>query len=53
MSVTTKASPPTPLEFAVPGAKDTHLHSTAKINGYATAALDGEIGYVEDFIVDT
>jgi uncharacterized protein YrrD len=37
-----------------PGVKawDRHLRSTHEVIGYHIAALDGEIGHVEDFIVD-
>jgi sporulation protein YlmC with PRC-barrel domain len=37
-----------------PGAKawDRHLRSTHAVSGYHIAALDGDIGHVEDFIVD-
>ncbi len=37
-----------------PGAKawDRHLRSTHAVTGYQIAALDGDIGHVEDFIVD-
>jgi uncharacterized protein (TIGR02284 family) len=31
---------------------DPHLRSTAEVMGYHIAATDGEIGHVEDFIVD-
>lgn len=31
---------------------DPHLHSTHEVTGYAIQARDGEIGHVEDFIVD-
>ncbi|MEN6336529.1 MAG: PRC-barrel domain-containing protein [Phycisphaerales bacterium] len=31
---------------------DTHLRSTREIRGYRIHAIDGEIGHVEDFIVD-
>ena len=31
---------------------DPHLRSTAAVTGYHIQALDGEIGHVEDFIVD-
>jgi hypothetical protein len=32
--------------------KDPHLRSCAEVNGYHIQAVDGEIGHVEDFIVD-
>ena len=37
-----------------PGAKawDRHLRSTHEVSGYHIAALDGDIGHVEDFILD-
>ena len=37
-----------------PGAKelDAHLRSTDAVQGHAIQALDGEIGHVEDFIID-
>ena len=31
---------------------DSHLRSTQKVNDYHIQALDGEIGHVEDFIID-
>jgi len=31
---------------------DSHLHSTADVHGYHIAATDGDIGHVEDFIVE-
>ena len=31
---------------------DRHLRSTHEVTGYHLAALDGEIGHVEDFIID-
>ena len=55
MSGTSMATPPTPGEVETPGTpgkEDTHLHSTAEVNGYAIAAQDGDIGHVDDFIVD-
>jgi uncharacterized protein YrrD len=33
-------------------AEDTHLRSVAEVMGYHIEATDGEIGHVEDFIVD-
>jgi len=32
--------------------EDVHLRSTQEVSGYSTAATDGEIGIVEDFIVE-
>lgn len=32
---------------------DPHLRSTAEVTGYHIAASDGDIGHVEDFILDT
>ncbi len=31
---------------------DPHLQSTDKVTGYSIKATDGEIGEVEDFIID-
>jgi sporulation protein YlmC with PRC-barrel domain len=31
---------------------DSHLRSTDAVSGYAIDALDGEIGHVEDFVID-
>jgi len=31
---------------------DTHLRSTHEVSGYNIQATDGEIGHVEDFIID-
>lgn len=36
----------------IPDAEDTHLNSTAEVNGYAIAALDGEIGRVDGIVID-
>ncbi|HEX5885035.1 MAG TPA: PRC-barrel domain-containing protein [Pyrinomonadaceae bacterium] len=36
----------------LPEAEDTHLRSAAEVTGYYIEATDGEIGHVEDFIVD-
>lgn len=36
----------------LPEAEDTHLRSAAEVMGYHIEATDGEIGHVEDFIVD-
>ena len=33
-------------------AEDPHLRSTQAVTGYYIGANDGEIGYVEDFIID-
>jgi hypothetical protein len=37
-----------------PGAKswDRHLRSTHSVTGYRLEALDGEIGHIEDFVID-
>jgi len=39
---------------SIPGEKDrdSHLRSTHEVSGYHIQALDGEIGHVEDFIID-
>jgi hypothetical protein len=34
------------------GPDDRHLHSARVVIGYAVDAVDGEVGYVEDFVVD-
>ncbi len=40
-------------EAAEPGRRDdSHLRSTREVTGYHIHATDGEIGHVEDFIVD-
>jgi uncharacterized protein YrrD len=47
------ATPPIPL--AKPARRlreDTHLRSTQQVSGYYIKAKDGEIGHVQDFIVD-
>jgi uncharacterized protein YrrD len=42
-----------PQESSVPERKDDpHLRSTRQVTGYHIHATDGEIGHVEDFIVD-
>jgi len=33
--------------------KDTHLRSMNEVVGYRISADDGEIGHVEDFVIDT
>ena len=33
-------------------AGDAHLRSADEVRGYAIGALDGEIGHVEDFVID-
>ena len=42
-----------PSESAIPGAEQTALHSTGELKGYMVRALDGEIGHIDDFILDT
>jgi hypothetical protein len=34
------------------GSPDSHLRSTAEVHGYSIEASDGEIGHVQDFVVD-
>lgn len=41
-----------PRTERLPEAEDTHLRSAAEVTGYHIEATDGEIGHVEDFIVD-
>ncbi len=43
-----------PTEDEVPreGRGDPHLRSTKEVAGYAIGATDGEVGHVEDFVVD-
>ncbi len=45
---------PEKRRMSTPGEKpwDAHLRSTQKVTGYHIQAKDGEIGHVEDFIVD-
>jgi hypothetical protein len=40
-------------EEDAPSSDDEHLRSVAEVTGYHIQALDGEIGHVEDFILDT
>ncbi|MDF3056282.1 MAG: PRC-barrel domain containing protein [Rariglobus sp.] len=42
--------PPPARESEPPG--DPHLHSTREIRGYGIEAMDGEIGHVEDLLVE-
>ncbi len=37
---------------ATSGARDPRLRSTREVRGYRVRSLDGEIGHVEDFIID-
>jgi len=41
-------------EKSIPGTKswDRHLRSTNSLTGYRLQALDGEIGHIEDFVID-
>jgi uncharacterized protein YrrD len=41
-----------PLEAKSEEKVDSHLRTSAEVTGYQIEARDGEIGYVEDFIVD-
>jgi hypothetical protein len=41
-----------PLPDASDVSHDYHLRSTAAVSGYSLAAKDGELGHVDDFIVD-
>ncbi len=38
------------VERRAPG--DPHLHSAAEVTGYGIQATDGELGHVEDFLID-
>ena len=44
--------PPKPSETATEGKADPHLRSIREVTGYHIHASDGEMGHVEDFIVD-
>jgi len=46
------ASAAAPAMERLPEAGDTHLRSATEVTGYHIEATDGEIGHVEDFIVD-
>jgi hypothetical protein len=48
---TTPLEGPEPME-PEPSSEETHLRSAEEVNGYHIEARDGEIGHVEDFIVD-
>ena len=41
-----------PAAFLLPASPDGHLRSARAIMGYFVHALDGEVGHVEDFLVD-
>lgn len=41
------------MEKAARRPRDPHLRSTREVTGYDIQAIDGRIGHVEDFIVDT
>jgi hypothetical protein len=43
----------TPTQDLPEAADDEHLRSTEKVSGYAVQARDGEIGSIDDFIVET
>jgi len=45
---------PEPLQQSTPGEEpgDPHLRSTDAVSGYEIQAKDGELGHVEDFIID-
>jgi hypothetical protein len=45
-------APPKPFETATEGKADPHLRSIKEVTGYHIHASDGEMGHVEDFIVD-
>jgi len=45
-------APPKPSETATEGKADPHLRSIREVTGYHIHASDGEMGHVEDFIVD-
>jgi hypothetical protein len=48
-----EASPPGPDDAAIQAdLGDQHLRSVAEVTGYHIDAIDGEIGHVEDFLVD-
>jgi uncharacterized protein YrrD len=46
------AVPAAITDTAKPGSEALHLRSTTEVKGYEIAARDGEIGHVEDFIID-
>jgi hypothetical protein len=54
-----QAYPTLTREAAVPAAStededgDPHLRSTSEVSGYHIGAADGEIGHIDDFILDT
>ena len=43
---------PAPRAPAERASADSHLRSTAAVTGYGIEASDGEIGHVEDFVID-
>ncbi len=50
LKVRTESAAPGPEEGV--GEGDPHLRSVKEVTGYHIAAMDGEIGHVEDFILD-
>lgn len=44
--------PPVSAPSADPASYDPHLRSTGEVTGYHIRARDGEIGHVEDFVLD-
>lgn len=40
------------VEAAAPEAEDPHLRSLDEVEGYGIQAIDGEVGHVEDLVVD-
>lgn len=51
-SVEPQALSDPPAEERRAAAEDSHLRSVAEVNGYHIHARDGEIGHVEDFVVE-
>jgi hypothetical protein len=46
------AEPPQPSAQDTDDADEGHLRSTREVSGYRIAASDGEVGHVDDFLVD-
>ena len=47
----TAVLPPNGHETGIDGVGESHLHSVKEVQGYTIEATDGDVGHVEDFIV--
>lgn len=49
---TTAAFVPPPMPVVIEQHSDPHLRSTSEVTGYSIHASDGDIGHIDDFLVD-